>query len=118
MDYVKLFKPIRLTREDIDEYSSESLWVDVWHLASFSSEGVFKVSIRQSDKYPKKYWNLIGVKKIGFKDRLSLEEMLALCREINQKLALPIEDFQLHGSTLGNSEWLQEQIKGKEEVKL
>ncbi len=106
-NYVELEKTVHVTKETLAKFPEEKVWVDIWHVA----KGTFSIQIRQSKDNFKNYWSDYGLRKIGFRTDLSKEEMFELCAIIHSRLEIPFENFEFHGSNLGDSKWLQKQIE-------
>jgi len=110
MSYVEMHQTIRVRKATLAQYPANTIWVEVWHLASHSQDGNFTVTIRQSNKYFKDHGRIKGIKNVAWKSRLRREEMIEFCQEISEKFGLPFELFELHGSSLGDSSWLREKL--------
>ena len=110
MAYVVMTKKCHVSKETLAQYPANTVWIDVWHLASASADGNFAVKIRQSDKHFKNYWSGRGVKTLAWKDGLTQDEMIEFCQELHEKLGLSFELFELHGSVYGDSSWLRQKL--------
>ena len=95
----------RITQHLIDKHK-DIAWVDVWHLA----DDIFNMSLLASKTYFKCYYcSRHQVKVLGFKDDLRIEKAIEVCRLLH-RMGLPLDHFNMHGSTIWNTEQLREAI--------
>lgn len=110
-NYVEVQRNHRLTRNQIEKFPENSVWVDVWHIAD-SGEGYFSIRIRQSVKNFKSHWQ--KAKTLGVIRNSYLQSAVTTCGSIAKVLGIPIKNFSLHGSSQGNTERFQKLMRERE----
>jgi hypothetical protein len=104
-----MYRKHRITRRTLSKYPPNSIWVDVWH----DYDNRFLISLKSSIERYRCYWCDRGIKEIGFLYAKDFDDMLETCKNLIQELRLKVEDFDFHGSSLGNSEFLREHLLNK-----
>jgi len=114
---LRMYKWHNITKKTLANYPPNSIWVEVWHIAFPQPFGSFNVALKSSVKNYRCHWKDRGIRYIGNYHAWNFEELLAFCVRMINELGLKIDDFDFHGSDLGGSEFLREQIKKVLEVK-
>jgi hypothetical protein len=101
-----------ISARTLAKYPKDSIWVDIWHLAFPTPNGKFEINIRQSTSHFKNYYeSRVGIKKFGYQECYSTDELVRRCKAMIDILGIQLENFEVHGSTIFDSAWLQARLK-------